>query len=115
MHAAPLDPSLKGKNIMVFSDAKIPSDEIVSNPIAENRETLFIPSPQEYNHDDMKVNPKHPRAQFYQLLMDSYEQDPSGEHFRRTFDPYLNALSNGEQDSSSEEERGRSLRLFTPP
>ena len=108
MHAAPLDPSLKGKNIMVFSNAEISSDEIISNPIAENGETLFIPDPQGYNHDDVKVNPKHPRAWFYQLLMDSYEQDPSGEHFRRTFDPYLDTPSDREQDSSSEEEKGRS-------
>ena len=27
VHVVPLDPSLKGKNIMVFSDAELPSDE----------------------------------------------------------------------------------------
>ena len=56
----------------------------------------------------MKVNPKHPRAWFYQLLMDFYEQDPSGESFKKAFDLYLNAPSNSEQDSSNEE-MGRSL------
>ena len=65
VHMAPLDPSLKGKNVVVFGNAKIPSDEIVSNPIdAESEETLFIPDPQGYNHDNVKVNPKHPRASF---------------------------------------------------
>ena len=83
VHTAPLDPSLKGKNIMVFGDAEIPSGEIVSNPIdAESRETLFIPDPQGYNHNDIKVNPKHPRARVYQLLMDCYKQDPSGKSFK---------------------------------
>ena len=79
-------------------------------------ETLFIPNPQgNYNHEDIKVNPRHPRAQFYQLLMDSYAQDQSEEHFKQTIiDPYLNAPSNGEQDLS-DEEMGHSLRLFTPP
>ena len=63
MHSAPLDPSLKGKNVIVFGDNKIPKEDIVSNPIdAESRETLFIPNLQGYNHDDVKVNPKHPRA-----------------------------------------------------
>ena len=108
VHVAPLDPSLKGKNVVVFSDAKIPRDEIVSNPVAENGETLSIPNPQAYNHNDVKVNPKHPGAWFYQLLMDSYKQDPSGEHFKQTFDLYLDAPSDGEQDSSSDEEMGRS-------
>ena len=105
VHMAPLDPSLKGKNIVVFRDDKIPKEDMVSNPIdAESRETLFIPDPQDcYNHDNIKVNPKHPIAPFYQLLMDCYEQDPSGESFKRIIDPYLNAPSDGEQDSSDEE------------
>ena len=78
---APLDPSLKGKNVIVFTDAKIPDE--VGNPIdIESRESLFLPDPQgNYNHKDVKINPKHPRAQFYQLLMDSYAQDQSGKHF----------------------------------
>ena len=63
----------------------------------------------------MKVNPKHPRARFYQLLMDSYAQDQSGKHFKWTIiDLYLDAPSDGEQDLS-DEEMGRSPRLFTPP
>ena len=50
VHIAPLDPSLKGKNVTIFTDA----EENVSNPIdAESRETLFIPDPQGYNHDDI--------------------------------------------------------------
>ena len=98
VHPAPLDPSLKGKNVMVFGNAEIPSDEIVGNPIAENGETLFTPDPQGYNHDNIKVNPKHPRAWFFQLLMDSLDQDPSGNHFRKMINPYLNAPSNSEQD-----------------
>ena len=105
VHKAPLDPSLKGKNIIIFGDDEIPKGDIVSNPIdAESRETLFIPDPQNcYNHDDVKVNPKHPRARFYQMLMDFYEQDPSGKSFKKAFDPYLNAPSDGEQDLSDKE------------
>ena len=114
VHMAPLDPSLKGKNIIIFADVEIPPGTM-SNPIdVESEETLFIPDPQGYNHDDIKVNPKHPRAQFYQLLMDCYKQDPSGKSFKNIIDPYLNAPSDGEQDSS-DEEMGRSLRLFTLP
>ena len=69
VHVPPLNPSLKGKNIVIFADNEIP----VSNPIdAESGETLFIPNPQGYNHNDVQVNPNHPRAQFYQLLMECY-------------------------------------------
>ena len=77
VHLAPLNPSLKGKNVIIFSDNEIPKEDLVSNPIdAESGETLFIPNPQDcYNHEDVKVNPKHPRARFYQLLMNSYAQD----------------------------------------
>ena len=110
VHVAPLDPSQKGKNIVVFGDDEIPRDKIVSNPIDfESRESLFIPGPQGYNHDNVMVNPNHPRAQFYQLLMDPYKQDPSGEHFKQIIDLYLDAPSNGEQDSSSDEEMDCSL------
>ena len=104
MHTAPLDPSLKGKNVIIFTDAEISNE--VGNPIdVKSRETLFIPNPQgNYDHEDIKVIPRHPRARFYQLLMDSYEQDRSGEHFKQTIiDPYLNALSDSEQNSSDEE------------
>ena len=114
VHMAPLDPSLKGKNIIIFTDAEVPNKE-VSNPIdAESRETLFIPNPQGYNHDDMEVNPKHPRALFYQLLVVCYNQDPSGESFKRIINLYLDAPSNGEQDLSNEEV-GHSPQLFTLP
>ena len=94
---APLDPSLKGKNVVLFADVEIPL-EIVSNPIdAKSVETLFIPDPQGYDHDNIKVNPRHPRAQFYQLLMDFYKQHPSGKSFKKAFNLYLLALRNGEQ------------------
>ena len=110
MHSAPLDPSQKGKNIKVFNEKP------VGNPITKNRETLFVPDPQGYSHNDVKVNPKHPRAPYFRLLIDSLTQDPSGKHFRRTYgleqptyDPHLDAPSDGEQDSSSEdEEKGHS-------
>ena len=112
VHMAPLDPSLKGKNVIVFADVEIPNKE-VSNPTdAESGETLFIPDPQGYNHDDIKVNPKHPRAQFYQLLIDCYKQDPSGESFKRIINLYLDAPSDSEQDLS-DKEMGCSLQLFT--
>ena len=76
---------------------------------------LFIPNPLGYNHNNVKVNPKHPRALFYQLLMDCYNQDPSGKHFKWIIDLYLDAPSDGEQDSSSDEEMGCSLWLLTLP
>ena len=42
--------------------------------------------------------------------MDSLKIDPSGEHFKKMLDPYLDAPSSSEQDSSSEdEEKGHSL------
>ena len=47
--------------------------------------------------------------------MDSYAQDWSGEHFKWTvLNLYLDAPSDGEQDSS-DEEMGRSPWLFTLP
>ena len=114
VHLAPLDPSLKGKNIIFFADVEIPNKE-VSHPLdAESRETLFIPDLQGYNHNNVQVNPKHPRALFYQLLMVCYKQDPSSKTFERIIDLYLNAPSDGEQDSS-DEEMGRSPLLFTLP
>ena len=117
VHLAPLDPSQKGKNAKVFDEKP------VSNPITENRETLFIPNLWGYSHNDIKVNPKHHRALYFWLLIDSLTQDPSGKHFRRTYglekptyDPYFDAPSDGEQDLSSEdEEKGHSPWLFTLP
>ena len=44
-----------------------------------------------------------------------YKQDPSGKSFKKAIDLYLDAPSNGEQDSSDDEEMGRSPQLFTPP
>ena len=82
-----------------MADADIPKRE-VSNPIdAESGETLSIPDLQGYDHDNVQVNPKRPRALFYQLLMVCYKQDPSGETLKRIIDPYLDAPSDGEQDS----------------
>ena len=78
MHQAPLDPSLKGKNVKVFEDL---------NLIAENGAPLFIDSVSGNGPVDIKVNPAHPRARFYKLLIDSLDQDPSGESFRAQFDP----------------------------
>ena len=115
VHLAPLNPSLKGKNVIIFTDAEIQNE--VGNPIdVESRESLFLPNPQgNYNHEDVKVNPRHPRAQFYQLLMDSYAQDWSVKHFKWTIiNLYLDAPSDSEQDLSNEEV-GHSPQLFTPP
>ena len=107
MHTAPLDPSLKGKNIIVFADVEIPNKEVSNSIDAKSRETLFFPNPQGYNHDNIQVNPEHPRALIYQLLVVCYKQDPSGKTFKRIIDPYLDAPSDGEQDLS-DEEMGRS-------
>ena len=112
VHLAPLDPSLKGKNVILLGDNKIPKEDIVSNPIdAESGETLFIPNLQGYSHDDIQVNPKHPRALFYQLLMVCYKQDPSGKSFKRIINLYLDAPMDGEQ-YSSDKEMGRSLLMY---
>ena len=81
----------------------------MSNPVdAESGETLFFPDPQGYNHDNVRINPRHPRAPFYNLLMVHYKQDPSGESFKKAIDLYLDAPSDGEQDSSDDEEMGHS-------
>ena len=58
VHVAPLDPSLKGKNVRIFQDNEIFKEDIISNPIdVESRESLFIPDPWDcYNHDDVKVD-----------------------------------------------------------
>ena len=64
VHSAPLDPSQKGKNIKIFNEEP-------GNPITKNKETLSIPDPQGYSHDNVKVNPKHSRAPYFQLLIDS--------------------------------------------
>ena len=101
---------------MIFGDDEITKEDRVSDPFdAKSKETLFIPNPQDcYNHNDMKVNPRHPRAWFYQLLMGFYEQDPSGKSFKKAFNLYLDAPSDGEQDLS-DKEMGRCPQLFTLP
>ena len=87
--------------------------------------TLAIPLPRTVKHFlfliqeatvMIQVNSKHPRALYFQLLTDSLKKVRSGKHFKKMLDPYLNAPSDGEQDSSSEdEEMGCSPRLFTLP
>ena len=56
VHLAPHDPSLKGKNIIIFADVKISNE--VGNPIdVKSGETLFILDPQgNYDHEDIQVN-----------------------------------------------------------
>ena len=92
MHLPPLNPSLKGKNMQVkFFNTDMCKERIVSYDT--------------YIH-----------CQFTEIINESLDQDPSGKHLLKMFDPYLNAPSDGEQDSSSEdEERGHSLQLFTLP
>ena len=92
VHLPPLNPSLKGKNMRVkFFNTDMCEERIVSYDT--------------YIH-----------CQFTEIINESLDQDPSGKHLLKMFDPYLDAPSDGEQDSSSEdEERGRSLQLFTLP
>ena len=88
MHTTPLDPSLKGKNVQIFNN--ILKDKV-------SRCTYII-------------------SQFTEILNESLDKDPSGSGLVEMFDPYLNAPSDSEQDSSSEdEEKGRSPQLFTLP
>ena len=81
VHVAPLDPSLKGKNILIF-----------------------------YNMSGNKVSlDTYIRSQFTEILNESLDKGPSGSGLAEILDPYLDAPSNGEQDSSSEdEEKGHS-------
>ena len=51
--------------------------------------------------------------QFIMIVNHLLDQDPSGAALAAAFDPFLDAPSDGEQDS--EEEEGWSPRLFTPP
>ena len=82
MHAAPLGPSLKGKNILIF-------DNMSGNKVSLD---TYI------------------RSRFTEILNESLDKDPSGSGLAEILDPYLNAPSNGEQDSSSkDEEKGCSL------
>ena len=85
MHKAPLDPSLKGKNVQIFDNM---SKDKVSHC------TYLI-------------------SQFTEILNKSLDKDASGSGLVEIFNPYLDAPSNGEQDSSLEDEKGCSPRLFT--
>ena len=88
VHMAPLDPSLKGKNVQIF-------DNESKNKVSH---CTYIMS------------------QFTEILNKSLDKDPSGSGLVKMLNPYLDAPSDGEQDSSSEdEEKGHSLQLFTPP
>ena len=88
VHMAPLDPSLKGKNVQIF-------DNTSKDKVSHQTYIIF---------------------RFTEILNKSLDQDPSGSELVEMFDPYLNSPSDGEKDSSSEdEEMGRSLWLFTPP
>ena len=88
MHKAPLDSSLKGKNVQIFNNML--KDKV-------SHQTYII-------------------SRFTEILNKSLGKDPSGSGLVEMFDPYLNAPSNGEQDSSSEDkEKVCSPRLFTPP
>ena len=92
VHSPPLNPSLKGKNMQVkFFNTDMSEEQIVSYKT--------------YIHH-----------QFMEIANESLDHDPSGEHLMTMFDPYLDAPSDKEQDSSSEdEEKGRSPQLFTLP
>ena len=81
VHVAPLDPSLKGKNVLIF-------DNVSGNKVS--LDTYII-------------------SHFTEILNESLDKDPSGSGLAKILDPYLDAPSNGEQDSSSEdEEKGHS-------
>ena len=94
VHVPPLDPSLKGKNVQVkFFDTDMSEEQNVSLDT--------------YLH-----------CHFMEIANDLLDQDPSGQKLVKvlnntkkvdTYDPYLDAPSDGEQDSSSEdEEEGQS-------
>ena len=88
VHKAPLDPSLKGKNVQIF-------DNTLGDRVSHR--TYII-------------------SHFTEILNEYLDKDPSGSGLVKMFDPYLDAPSDGEQDSSLEdEEMGCSLQLFTLP
>jgi hypothetical protein len=89
VHPTPVDPNMG--NVRIFPDQARVCDlyndyELTtpksnfSNPLAENGETLFREPVQ--NHENPynlnEVNPRHPRAAFYQRLMVSFEQERQG-------------------------------------
>ena len=69
--------------------------------MAKNRAPLFVEPVQNHNNpfNDNKVNPEHPRAPFYQKLMDSQKGQNVG-----AYDPYLDDVTDN-HESSSEDER----------
>ena len=71
------------------------------NPVAKNSAPLFVKPVQNHNNPfkDNKVNPEHPRAPFYQRLMDSQKGHNVG-----AYDPYLDNVTDN-HESSSEDER----------
>ena len=88
VHVPPLDPSLKGKNVQVkFFDANMQEEHIVSYDT--------------YIHHH-----------FMEIANDLLDQDETGQKLfevlkntkKVKYDPYLDAPSNGEQDSSLEDE-----------
>ena len=90
VHSAPLDPSLKEKNVQVkFFNTDMSEEHIVSYDT--------------YIHH-----------RFMEIGNDLLDQDPSGQKLldvlknakKVEYNLYLDAPSNGEQDSSSEDEKG---------
>jgi hypothetical protein len=86
VHPTPVDPNLGNVRIFseqaricdLYNDYKLTAPKSdFSNLLAENGETLFREPVQ--NHENPynlnEVNPRHPRAAFYQRLMVSFEQE----------------------------------------
>jgi hypothetical protein len=123
VHPTPIDPNMG--NVRIFPEqARIcqlynnyeltaPKSDF-SNPIAENGETLFREPVQ--NHENPynlnEVNPRHPRAPFYQWLIASLEQERQGHIDLNgdnvgTYDPYLDDVSIGNDTDSEDEMKAR--------
>jgi hypothetical protein len=119
VHPTPINPDLGNIRIFLdqarfcdlYNDYKLTAPKSdFSNLLAENSETLFREPVQ--NHENPynlnEVNPRHPRAAFYQRLMVSFEQkrwghiDFNGDNVG-TYDPYLDDVSIG-NDTDSEDE-----------
>ena len=99
MHAPPLDPSLKGKNVQVkFFDTDMSEEWTVSLDTYIHHQFLMIAN------DLLDQNPSGSKL----------DEILNGTKMVKDYNPYLDAPSDGEQDSS-DKEMGRSPRLFTPP
>jgi hypothetical protein len=119
VHPTPVDPDMG--NVRIFPEqARIcqlynnyeltaPKSDF-SNLLAENGETLFREPVQ--NHENPynlnEVNPRHPRALYYQRLIASLKQERQGHidlngNNVGTYDPYLDDVSIG-NDTDSEDE-----------